>query len=181
MSTIIHTHRECGGKFQEIARHQGAGTGLYGKWLVRYRDLDKGTESITNLQEWETQWRTLLANGCPICLGAGHDHIKGNRDKPCGGCYGLGKVRDDGGTPADCWEVPTVATGTIQRQLDGQRRRTVNGCERGTGSLNNKDDREVRSSSAPLSPRCGKSFEQSADRHCAGRSASGFSDTIWTH
>lgn len=54
MSTIIHTHRERGGKFQEIARHQGAGTGLDGKWLVLYRDLDKGIESITYLQEWKT-------------------------------------------------------------------------------------------------------------------------------
>lgn len=91
MSTITHTYRERGVKFQEIARHQGAGTGLDGKWLVLYRDLDKGIDSITSLPEWESQWRAIDPDDCPICLGAGHDHIKGNRDKPFGGCYGWGK------------------------------------------------------------------------------------------
>lgn len=118
MTKVTHTHREHGGKFQEIAQHQGAGTDLEGKWLVLYRDLDKGIDSITNLKEWETQWRALAPDDCPVCLGAGHDHIKGNRDKPCGGCYGLGKVRDDGETPTDCWELAAVATGIIQRQQE---------------------------------------------------------------
>lgn len=118
MTNATHTHRERGGKFQEIAQHQGAGTDLEGKWLVLYRDLDKGIDSITSLQEWESQWRALAPDDCPICLGAGYDHIKGNRDKPCGGCYGLGKVRDDGETPTDCWELASVATGIIQRQQE---------------------------------------------------------------
>ncbi|WP_237673787.1 hypothetical protein [Vreelandella profundi] len=111
-----HTHRESGGKYQEIAQHQGSGAYLEGRWLVLYRDLDKGIDSITNLDEWESQWKEVAPDDCPICVGAGHDQLKGNRDKPCGGCYGLGKVRKDGQTPADMWELSDVAYRIIQLQ-----------------------------------------------------------------
>lgn len=116
MTQPTHTHRERGGKYQEIAQHQGAGADLEGKWLVLYRDLDKGIDSITNLDEWESQWKEVAADDCPICLGAGHDQIKGNRDKPCGGCYGLGKVLETGEAPTEMWELATVATTIIARQ-----------------------------------------------------------------
>lgn len=118
MTQPTHTHRESGGKYQEIAQHQGAGTDLEGKWLVLYRDLDKGIDSITNLDEWESQWKEVTADDCPICLGAGHDQIKGNRDKPCGGCYGLGKVLETGEAPTEMWELAEVAGRIITRQQE---------------------------------------------------------------
>ena len=109
MSHPTHTHRVGGGKFKEIAQHQGAGAELEGKWLVLYRDLEKGIDSITSLHEWECNWREIKPDDCSVCMGTGHDHIKGNKDRPCGHCYGLGRVRKDGSTPADMWELSEVA------------------------------------------------------------------------
>ena len=53
---------------------------------------------------------------CTVCMGTGYDHIKNNKEMPCGGCYGLGKVREDGEAPAEMWELATVATKIITRQ-----------------------------------------------------------------
>lgn len=110
-----HTHLETGGKYQEIAQHQGTGP-LEGQWLVVYEDLVKGLQSVTTQDDWMHNWRPLLIDDCPICLGSGHDHIKGNKDRPCGHCYGLGKMRVDGEAASDMWELATVATSIIERQ-----------------------------------------------------------------
>ncbi|MGP9579727.1 hypothetical protein ACT3RX_17115 [Halomonas sp. AOP42-E1-40] len=110
-----HTHRESGGKYAELQQHEGAGP-LAGQWLVIYEDLTKGIQSVTTQQDWLTSYREIKPDDCTICMGTGHDHIKGNKDKPCGNCYGLGKVREDGQTPADMWELSDVAYRIIQLQ-----------------------------------------------------------------
>jgi len=110
-----HTHLESGGKFAELQQHQGTGP-LEGHWLVVYEDLDKGIQSATTQDDWLNHWRPLHPDDCPVCLGSGHDHIKGNKDRPCGHCFGLGKVRVDGEAATDLWELAAVATGIIQRQ-----------------------------------------------------------------
>lgn len=117
MTQPTHTHRQRGGKFAELQQHQGTGP-LEGQWLIIYEDLDKVVQSGTTQDDWMQNWRPLLIDDCLVCMGTGHDHIKGNKDRPCGHCYGLGKVRDDGETPADLWELATVATGIIQRQRE---------------------------------------------------------------
>ncbi|ATH77754.1 hypothetical protein CLM76_09195 [Vreelandella venusta] len=117
MTQPTHTHRENGGKFAELQQHQGTGS-LDGHWLIVYEDLDKGVQSVTTQDDWLSHWRPLLADDCPVCLGTGHDHIKGNKDKPCGHCYGLGKVRADGEAANDLWELATVATGIIEHQRE---------------------------------------------------------------
>ena len=110
-----HTHRESGGKFAELQQHQGTGP-LEGHWLVVYEDLGKGIQSATTQDDWLNNWRPLHPDDCPVCLGSGHDHIKGNKDRPCGHCYGLGKVRVDGEAANDLWELATVATDIIHSQ-----------------------------------------------------------------
>ena len=110
-----HTHLESGGKFAELQQHQGTGP-LEGHWLVVYEDLDKGIQSATTQDDWLNHWRPLHPDDCPVCLGSGHDHIKGNKDRPCGHCFGLGKVRVDGEAATDLWELATVATGIINSQ-----------------------------------------------------------------
>ncbi|RUR34510.1 hypothetical protein [Vreelandella nanhaiensis] len=117
MTQPTHTHRELGGKYAELQQHMGTGP-LEGQWLVIYEDLDKGIQSGTTQADWLQNWRPLLIDDCPVCMGAGHDHIKGNRDRPCGSCYGLGKVRADGEAAAELWELATIATGIIQRQQE---------------------------------------------------------------
>jgi hypothetical protein len=112
-----HTHRESGGKYAQLQQHMGTGP-LEGNWLIVYEDLDKGVQSVTTQDDWLSSWRPLLTDDCPVCLGSGHDHIKGNKDRPCGHCYGLGKVRVDGEAATDLWELATVATGIIERQLE---------------------------------------------------------------
>lgn len=112
-----HTHRERGGRYHEIAQHMGTGP-LEGQWLIIYEDLDKGIQSGTTQDDWLDNWRPLLTDDCPVCLGSGHDHIKGNKERPCGHCYGLGKVRVDGEAATDMWEIATVATGIIERQQE---------------------------------------------------------------
>ncbi|MCO7246417.1 hypothetical protein [Halomonas sp. Mc5H-6] len=117
MTQPTHTHRASGGRYREQSQHQGSGP-LEGQWLVIYEDLDKGIISGTTQADWTQNWREVAPDDCSICMGSGHDHIKGNRDKPCGHCFGLGKVLEDGETPADRWELATVATGIIQRQQE---------------------------------------------------------------
>jgi len=118
MTQPTHTHRESGGKFVELQQHMGTGPLLEGHWLIVYEDLDKGVQSVTTQDDWLSNWRPLLTDDCPVCLGSGHDHIKGNKDKPCGHCYGLGKVRADGEAATDLWELATVATGILERQRE---------------------------------------------------------------
>lgn len=108
MTQPTHTHRSNGGKFQEVAQHEGTGP-LAGQWLVIYEDLDKGIQSATTKVDWRQNWRAIKPDDCTICMGTGHDHIKGNKAKPCGHCYGLGRVRKDGHAPADLWELSDVA------------------------------------------------------------------------
>tara|TARA_B100000929_G_scaffold279500_1_gene256699 strand:+ start:515 stop:1027 length:513 start_codon:yes stop_codon:yes gene_type:complete len=117
MTQPTHTHRESGGKYAELQQHQGTGS-LEGHWLIVYEDLDKGIQSATTQDDWLNNWRPLLHDDCPVCLGSGHDHIKGNKHRPCGHCYGLGKVRADGEAATDLWELSTVATGIIERQQE---------------------------------------------------------------
>ncbi|MBW5802241.1 hypothetical protein, partial [Halomonas elongata] len=115
MTKPTHTHRQDGGRYAKASEHTGTGA-LEGQRLVIYHDLDKDVTSATTLDDWRQQWRPLETDDCPICMGTGRDSIKGNKRQPCGGCYGLGKVRKDGETPQDMWELGEVATGIIQRQ-----------------------------------------------------------------
>ncbi|MEL7893459.1 hypothetical protein [Vreelandella neptunia] len=108
MTKPTHTHRESGGKYAELQQHEGAGP-LAGQWLVIYEDLTKGIQSVTTQADWRMHYRQIKPDDCTICMGTGHDHIKGNKDKPCGHCYGLGRVRKDGHSPVDLWELAGVA------------------------------------------------------------------------
>ncbi len=110
-----HTHRQHGGRFVMEREHAGA-SALEGQRLTVYRDLDKDVTSATTLDDWHKNWKPLDADDCPLCLGTGRDAIKGAKHQPCGGCYGLGKVRKDGTRPEDCWQTADVAQGIIQRQ-----------------------------------------------------------------
>lgn len=114
-SRATHTHRQHGGRYAELNQFDG-GSALEGQKLVAYRDLDKDVTSATTLDDWRQHWRPIAADDCTVCLGTGRDSIKGNKRQPCGGCYGLGKVRKDGETPATQWELAEVAIGVIQRQ-----------------------------------------------------------------
>lgn len=110
-----HTHRESGGKFTEIERIHGGGASE--GWVqVIYHDIDRDVRSYTNPEDWKQNWREIAPDDCTVCMGTGHDHIKGNKDRPCGHCYGLGGVRSDGEAATDLWELATVATGIIERQ-----------------------------------------------------------------
>ncbi|MGM0703844.1 MAG: hypothetical protein ACQEUG_15795 [Pseudomonadota bacterium] len=123
-----HTHCAHGGRYVEVSQHAGTGA-LEGQKVVVYHDLGRDVMSATTLDDWRQHWRPLDTDDCPICLGAGHDQIKGNKTKPCGGCYGLGKVQGDGQTPGDRWQLAEVAIGIItalrnelslaKRQLEG--------------------------------------------------------------
>ncbi|MDN3561667.1 hypothetical protein [Vreelandella neptunia] len=115
MTQPTHTHREGGGKYAELQQHEGAGP-LVGQWLVIYEDLNKGIQSATTQQDWLTNYREIKPDDCTVCMGTGHDHIKRNKDKPCGHCYGLGKVLDTGEAATEMWELATVATTIITRQ-----------------------------------------------------------------
>ena len=108
MTQPTHTHRSNGGKFKESAQHEGAGP-LAGQWLVIYEDLEKGIQSATTQADWLANWREIKPDDCTICMGTGHDHIKNNKAKPCGHCYGMGRVRKDGHSPIDLWELADVA------------------------------------------------------------------------
>lgn len=116
-----HTHVAHGGRFAMVAHYNGD-VSLEAQMIVVYRDLDRETDTATTAKDWETNWRQIATDDCTVCLGAGTDQIKGNKAQPCGGCYGLGKVRDDGETPTDMWELATVATAIIQKQQEDLQR-----------------------------------------------------------
>ncbi|MDN3525680.1 hypothetical protein QWY79_10435 [Halomonas sabkhae] len=118
MTRATHTHTQHGGRYAELNQFDGGGA-LEGQKLVAYRDLDKDVTSATTLDDWRQHWRPIAADDCTVCLGTGRDSIKGNKRQPCGGCYGLGKVRKDGETPQDMWQLAQVAQGIIQRQQKG--------------------------------------------------------------
>ena len=121
-----HTHRQHGGRYALVSESTGTGP-LEGQTLVVYHDLDRDVQSVTTLDDWQQHWRAIDTDDCPVCLGAGTDQIKGNKSNPCGGCFGLGKVRQDGETPADRWEVADIALGLIRRQQQelAQRRQAM--------------------------------------------------------
>lgn len=113
--TPTHTHTESGGRYALISEHHGGGA-LAGQQLVIYADIDKECQSATTADDWHQHWRALEKDDCRVCLGAGTDQIKGNKANPCGGCYGLGKVRADGETPTELWELADVAAGIIAKR-----------------------------------------------------------------
>ncbi|WP_129138832.1 hypothetical protein [Modicisalibacter coralii] len=113
--TPTHTHTTQGGRFELVSESTGAGP-LEGQALVIYHDLDRDVQSVTTSADWRQHWRSIAADDCTVCLGSGTDQIKGNKSQPCGGCFGLGKVRQDGETPAGEWQVADVALGVIRRQ-----------------------------------------------------------------
>lgn len=114
MTQPTHTHKTQGGRFFMEREHAGA-SALEGQRLTVYRDLDKDVTSATTLDDWHKNWRPLDTDDCTLCLGSGRDAIKGNKAQPCGGCFGLGKVRKDGETPDDRWELADIALGIIRR------------------------------------------------------------------
>ncbi|WP_016854757.1 hypothetical protein [Halomonas smyrnensis] len=115
MTQPTHTHKTQGGRFALVGEQPGGGV-LEGQTLACYHDLDKDLKSVTTLEDWHRQWRPIAADDCTICLGSGTDQIKGNQRQPCGGCYGLGKVRRDGEAPADMWQLAEIAGRLLQRQ-----------------------------------------------------------------
>lgn len=112
MTKPTHTHVTHGGRYVEVSEHAGTGP-LEGQQLVIYHDLDRDVQSATTADDWRQHWRPIAPDDCPVCLGTGTDQIKGNKQRPCGGCYGLGRVKADGETPADLWQLATVATRII--------------------------------------------------------------------
>ena len=102
MTKPTHTHVAHGGRFAMLAHYNGD-VSLEAQMIVIYRDLDRKTDTATTAKDWETNWRPIETDDCTVCLGTGIDQIKGNAAPPCGGCFGLGKVREDGETPADMW------------------------------------------------------------------------------
>lgn len=117
MTQPTHTHCQFGGKYVELQQYQGTGP-LEGQWLVAYEDLALSVQSVTTQEDWLANWRGIYPDDCTVCMGTGTDHIKGNAANPCGHCYGLGKVREDGEAPSELWELAAIAGGIIQRQLE---------------------------------------------------------------
>lgn len=115
MTKPTHTHIAHGGRFAWVGEQQGGGA-LEGQTLVCYLELDKDLKSITTLEDWRQHWRKIEPDDCTVCMGTGRDSIKGNAAKPCGGCYGLGKVRASGEAPAGMWQLAEIAGGIIARQ-----------------------------------------------------------------
>lgn len=114
--TPTHTHRAHGGRFALVSEHHGGGA-LAGQQLVIYADLDKDVHSATTAEDWRQHWRAIEPDDCTVCLGSGTDSIKGNKQRPCGGCYGLGKVQANGETPTELWQLAEVAAGVIARRV----------------------------------------------------------------
>jgi hypothetical protein len=116
-----HTHTTHGTRAVRIGTAQGEGQ-LAGQTLVIYLDLSiepPATHYVTT-EQWVAEWQEIPADACPVCHGAGTDQIKKRRDRPCGGCYGLGRVREDGETPKGEWEVAEVAgrvIGELRQQV----------------------------------------------------------------
>lgn len=115
MTQPTHTHKTQGGRFAMVAHYNGD-TSLEAQQIVVYRNLDLETDTATTAKDWERNWQPIEPDTCTVCMGTGRDAIKGNKANPCGGCYGLGKVKANGETPADRWELAEVALGIIQRQ-----------------------------------------------------------------
>ncbi|WP_249976117.1 hypothetical protein [Vreelandella olivaria] len=115
MTQPTHTHRESGGKYAELQQYQGTGP-LEGQWLVAYEDLILSIQSVTTQEDWLENWREIAPDDCTVCMGTGTDHIKGNAKMPCGHCYGLGKVMDNGARPTEMWDVAGIAALIIERQ-----------------------------------------------------------------
>lgn len=115
MTQPTHTHKTQGGRFAMVAHYNGD-TSLDAQMIVVYRDVDREIETATTAKDWEQNWQPIAADTCTVCMGTGHDHIKGNKTAPCGGCYGLGRVRQDGKKPQDEWQLAEVSLGIIQRQ-----------------------------------------------------------------
>lgn len=116
-----HTHKERGGQFARIGAAEGEGQ-FAGQRLVIYLDLTTqppATHFVTR-PEWEAGWREIPADACPVCHGSGQDTIKKRSGRPCGGCYGLGRVRLDGERPEDLWEL-----GEVARRIIGELRQQV--------------------------------------------------------
>lgn len=118
-----------GAKSARIGTAQGEGQ-LAGKTLVIYLDLTVEPPATHYIEEerWEAQWREIPTDACPVCYGSGTDQIKKRQDRPCGGCYGLGRVKEDGETPKGEWEVAEVA-GRIIEGLRGKLERANSGIE----------------------------------------------------
>lgn len=106
--TPTHTHKTQGGRFTMLAHYNGD-TSLDAQMIVVYRDLEREIETATTAKDWEANWRPIEPDTCTVCMGTGRDAIKGNKANPCGGCYGLGRVKADGETPKGEWEVAEVA------------------------------------------------------------------------
>ena len=117
MTQPTHTHKTHGGRFSEINRAVGSERLQEVGPIVVYLYIDKQVLSATTEEDWLEHWRPIAADDCIVCLGTGHDQIKGNKANPCGGCYGLGKVRQDGETPEDRWQLAEVAACIIEHLL----------------------------------------------------------------
>lgn len=117
--TPTHTHAEHGGRYSMLGEPLGSGP-LESVHLVKYQDMQTHLEQITTMEDWGAHWRKIAPDDCSVCLGNGTDQIKGNKQRPCGGCYGLGKVEADGETPTDLWDLADIA-GRIIRQLRAER------------------------------------------------------------
>lgn len=108
MTQPTHTHREKGGRIGMVTSYWGVGP-LEGQQFVVYQNLDLVTECLTTMDDWQANWRKLEPDDCPLCLGSGIDPIKGVKHKPCGHCYGLGKVKSDGEQATEQWDVADIA------------------------------------------------------------------------
>lgn len=115
MTQPTHTHKTQGGRWAALGSHTGTGP-LEGHEVVILKDIDKDITSVTTYEDWHGNWKPIAADDCTLCLGSGRDAIKGNKANPCGGCFGLGKVKANGEKPADEWQLADVALGIIQRQ-----------------------------------------------------------------
>ncbi|WFM72908.1 hypothetical protein [Halomonas sp. CKK8] len=115
MTQPTYTHKTQGGRFALVAHYNGDTT-LDAQMIVVYRDINREIETATTAKDWEQNWQTITPDTCTVCMGTGHDHIKGAKHQPCGGCYGLGKVKQDGEKPVGEWELAEVALGLIKRQ-----------------------------------------------------------------
>lgn len=109
-----HTHKTAGGRFAILGEPMGSGP-LESTHLVKYQDMQTCLEQITTMDDWTANWRKIAPDDCPVCLGCGTDQIKGNKQNPCGGCYGLGKVKKDGQAPTELWELADIACGIVHQ------------------------------------------------------------------
>ena len=114
MTQPTHTHKTQGGRWAALGSHTGTGP-LEGHEVVILKDIDKDITSVTTYEDWHGNWKPIAADDCTLCLGSGRDAIKGNKANPCGGCYGLGKVKANDEKPADEWQLADVALGIIRR------------------------------------------------------------------